>query len=71
MTPKDFCQAGHAEGAKCAVHVLLMVVSGACLAYNASAFHVRRERHLFFNTLLYGSLTIVEAYQIARHWRRS
>ena len=69
MTPRDFCQAGQAEGTKGAVHVVLMGISGACLAYNASAFLFRREKHLFWNTCLYGSLVTIEAYQVARHWR--
>ena len=71
MTPREFCQSGRAEGVKGMVHVVLMGISGACLAYNVGALIFRRERHLFFNSLLYGSLTAIEAYQVARHWKDS
>lgn len=71
MTPRDFCQAGHAEGVKGCVHVVLMGISGACFAYNVGAWLFRRERHLLANAVLYGSLTAVEAYQVARHWEDS
>jgi hypothetical protein len=70
MTPREFCQPQAAEGVKGAVHVVLMAVSGACLAYNAVAWLFRRERHLAVNTCLYGSLTVFEAYQVQRHWTR-
>lgn len=71
MTPREFCSSGQAEGIKGCVHVVLMGVSLACLTYNASAWLFRRERHLFWNSLLYGSLTAIEAYQVRRHWEDS
>ena len=71
MTPRDFCQSGRAEGVKGAVHVVLMGISLTCFAYNAAAWVFRRDRHLLANTLLYGGLAAVEAYQVARHWEDS
>jgi hypothetical protein len=70
MTPREFCESGRAEGTKGMVHVLLMAVSGACLAYNTGAWLFRRERHLAANVALYGALTVIEGYQVARHWTR-
>ena len=71
MTPREFCSSGVAEGTKGTVHVLLMGVAGLCFAYNAGAWFFRRERHLLVNSLLYGSLTVIEGYQVSRHWEDS
>lgn len=71
MTAREFCEGGRANGAKGAVHVLLMAVSGACLAYNATALVYRRDKHLAVNACLYGALTAFEAYQVQRHWKQS
>lgn len=71
MTPREFCSSGVAEGTKGTVHVVLGGIALVCFAYNASAWLFRRDRHLFYNSLLYGALTGIEAYQVSRHWEDS
>ena len=68
MAPRQFVQPQTAEGIKGCVHIVLMGVSGVCLAYNAVAWCFRKDRHLAVNACLYGALTAFEAYQTTRHW---
>lgn len=70
MTPREFCQPQAAEHLKGAVHVLLMVTAGACLAYNAAALLWRHERHLMVNVCVYGTLVAFEAEKVRKHWSR-
>lgn len=69
MTPREFCQPRAAATSKAAVHAVLMVTAGACVAYNAAAWLYRGEKHLAVNVGLYGALVAWEAHHIRQHWR--
>lgn len=62
--------AGEREGVKGLVHAALGGLAALCLGYNATAYLVRRERHLLYNTCIYAALTWLEVRQVQRHWRR-
>ena len=64
-------RAGEHEGLKLGVHAALGSLAALCTLYNLCAFGVRRERHLFYNVVIYGTLTALEARQVDRHARRS
>lgn len=65
----SFTDADSAEGVKGAVHGAFLTLSAMCLAYNACAWHKRRQTHLAANAAVYGLLVGFEALQVWRHWR--
>lgn len=67
VTPKAFCRAGEAERAKAAVHGVMGLGAGVCLAYNAVAWTYRREMHLAVNTAIYLAAVVFEARKVAHH----
>lgn len=69
MTPRAFCQSGAAEPAKAATHAALGLLAGGCFVYNFTAWILRRERHLAFNAVIYGALTLLEWKQVRHHLR--
>ena len=69
MTPRTFCASGQSEGAKAAVHGLLLVTAGVCAAYNVTAWLFRRERHLLINSIVYTGGVAWEAKKIRHHLR--
>ena len=58
---------GSDEVSKIAAHVLLGGIAAVCMAYNLAAWVKRREAHLAWNAVIYGTLTVLEGYQIQRH----
>lgn len=60
-------QSGSHEPLKLAVHGSLGALAGVCLAYNAVAFLLRRERHLAVNVVLYGALVAIESRKVRHH----
>ena len=68
MTPRTFCASGSNEFEKGACHAAAAMLMGAMTVYNGIAWGYRRERHLLFNTCVYGAMTALEIKQITRHW---
>lgn len=64
---RSFCRSGEAERLKGAVHVGLLLLGAAALAYNAAAWAYRKERHLAVNAVLYGALVWVEVQHVRHH----
>jgi hypothetical protein len=70
VTVKTFCTAGQAEPVKGGFHAAAGVILGLMAVYNAVAWWHRRERHLGWNTVLYGAALGWEIRQTHRHLRR-
>lgn len=60
---------GEAESFKGYAHGLMFTLAVLFVAYNVSAWITRRETHLARNSLVYGLLAVLEAWQMARHRR--
>lgn len=70
MTPQAFCRSGTAEKLKAATHAGMLVLASTCLAYNATAWCFRRERHLAGNAVVYGALVWLEVQHVRHHLQR-
>jgi hypothetical protein len=55
---------------KGSVHGLACVVAATMAAYNAAAWHYRREGHLGTNAIVYTVAILWEMKQTLRHWNR-
>jgi hypothetical protein len=70
VTVQTFCTSGQAERVKGGVHAAAGAIVGVMAVYNAVAWWYRRERHLGWNTVIYGAGFAWELYQTSRHFRR-
>ena len=69
--PQTFLDQGADELLKGMVHGAVLLLAGACAAYNGLAYRRRPERRLAVNAVLYGALVAWEVWQASRHLRRS
>jgi hypothetical protein len=67
---KTFCASGESEVFKGAVHAAAGLIAASMAAYNITAWHFRRERHLAANGAIYTMAVAWEMKQTLRHLRR-
>jgi len=68
---QSFCTSGEREELKGAVHALAGMVAVAMAAYNITAWHYRRQRHLGINSIIYSLAVAWEIKQTLHHLRPS
>jgi hypothetical protein len=66
---QGFCRSGEREEIKGAVHALAGMIAVAMAAYNITAWHYRRQRHLGINSIVYSLAVAWEVKQTLHHLR--
>lgn len=59
---------GEHEPVKGVVHGMMLGLALTCTTYNTIAWIRRKDTHLCWNMIIYGSLSLFEALQVKRHY---